>query len=65
MNCSKQGQGRRVVRSLLQGPGLRPRGQGTINEKGKLSDRAIKGECLKVEKRVGGPEPEIAHNGIP
>lgn len=35
-----------------------------INEKGKLSDRAIKGECLKLEKRVG-PEPEIAHSRIP
>lgn len=58
MNCLKQGQGKRVVRSLLQGPGL------SINEKGKLSDRAIKEECLKLEKRVG-PEPEIAHSRIP
>lgn len=64
MNCSKQGQGRSVVRSMLKGPGLCPRGQDTINEKGKLSDRAIKGECLKVEKRVG-LEPEIAHGRIP
>lgn len=57
MNCSKQGQGRRVVRSWLQGPGL------CINEKGKLSNRAIKGECLKLEKRVG-PEPETAMVGF-
>lgn len=57
--------GRRVVKkSLLQGPGLCPRGQGSINEKGKLSDRTIKEECLMLERRVG-PEPEIAHSRIP